>query len=88
MKRNMAKKQAKKINLIDFPEEIDRENNIRVYGEISYENQMGTIFFEIEAILRKHQPKALFLEIVKDFAIHDKGRTLKTILVNIENIAA
>ena len=48
----------------------------------------GTLFFEIEAILRKHQPKALFLEIVKDFAIHDKGRTLKTILVNIENIAA
>ena len=48
----------------------------------------GTLFFEIEAILRKHQPKAFFLENVKGLAIHDKSRTLKTILVNIRNIAA
>ena len=48
----------------------------------------GTLFFEIEAILRKHQPKAFFLENVKGLATHDKSRTLKTILVNIRNIAA
>ena len=48
----------------------------------------GTLFFEIEAILRKHQPKAFFLENVKGLAIHDKSSTLKTILVNIPNIAA
>ena len=36
----------------------------------------GTLFFEIEAILRKHQPRAFFLENVKGLAIHDKGRTL------------
>ena len=44
----------------------------------------GTLFFEIEAILQKHQPKAFFLENVKGLAIHDKGRTLKTILEHLE----
>ncbi|MBO4659598.1 MAG: DNA cytosine methyltransferase [Prevotella sp.] len=45
----------------------------------------GTLFFEIEAILRKHQPKAFFLENVKGLAIHDKGRTLKTILEHLND---
>lgn len=45
----------------------------------------GTLFFEIEAILRKHQPKAFFLENVKGLAIHDKGRTLKTILEHLDD---
>ena len=45
----------------------------------------GTLFFEIEAILRKHQPKAFFLENVKGLAIHDKGRTLKTILDHLDD---
>ena len=44
-----------------------------------------TLFFEIEAILRKHQPKAFFLENVKGLAIHDKGRTLKTILDHLND---
>lgn len=45
----------------------------------------GTLFFEIEAILRKHQPRAFFLENVKGLAIHDKGRTLKTILKHLDD---
>ncbi len=45
----------------------------------------GTLFFEIEDILRKHQPKAFFLENVKGLAIHDKGRTLATILNHLDN---
>ena len=45
----------------------------------------GTLFFEIEAILRKHQPRAFFLENVKGLAIHDKGRTLKTILEHLDD---
>lgn len=45
----------------------------------------GTLFFEIEAILRKHQPRAFFLENVKGLAIHDKGRTLKTILGHLDD---
>ena len=45
----------------------------------------GTLFFEVEGILRKHQPKAFFLENVKGLAIHDKGRTLKTILEHLDD---
>ena len=45
----------------------------------------GTLFFEIEDILRKHKPKAIFLENVKGLAIHDKGRTLKTILEHLDD---
>lgn len=45
----------------------------------------GTLFFEIEEILRKHKPKAIFLENVKGLAIHDKGRTLKTILEHLDD---
>lgn len=45
----------------------------------------GTLFFEVEDILRRHQPKAFFLENVKGLAIHDKGRTLKTILEHLDS---
>lgn len=45
----------------------------------------GTLFFEVEDILRRHQPQAFFLENVKGLAIHDKGRTLKTILEHLDD---
>lgn len=45
----------------------------------------GTLFFEIEAILRQHKPKAFFLENVKGLAIHNKGNTLKTILKHLDD---
>ncbi|MGI6244072.1 MAG: DNA cytosine methyltransferase [Prevotella sp.] len=45
----------------------------------------GTLFFDVEDILRHHQPRAFFLENVKGLAIHDKGRTLKTILEHLDD---
>lgn len=45
----------------------------------------GTLFFEIEDILRRHQPKAFFLENVKGLVSHNKGGTLKTILKHLED---
>lgn len=39
---NMATK-TKKISLVDFPEEVDKENGVRLYGETSYENQMAVL---------------------------------------------
>jgi DNA (cytosine-5)-methyltransferase 1 len=45
----------------------------------------GTLFFEIEAILKRHQPKAFFLENVKGLVSHDKGRTLETILKHLND---
>ena len=32
-----------KTSIIDFPENVDVVNNVRVYGEISYENQMAVL---------------------------------------------
>ena len=46
----------------------------------------GTLFFEIEEILRRHQPKAFFLENVKGLMIHDKGKTIKTILEHLDQV--
>ena len=40
----------------------------------------GTMFFEIQEILQKHNPPAIFLENVKQLVGHDVGRTFKTIL--------
>ena len=46
----------------------------------------GTLFFEIEEILRRKQPKAFFLENVKGLMIHDKGRTIRTILEHLDQV--
>ena len=46
----------------------------------------GTLFFEIEEILRRHQPKAFFLENVKGLMIHDKGKTIRTILDHLDQV--
>lgn len=45
-----------------------------------FEDTRGTLFFDVAEIIRRHQPKAFFLENVKGLINHDKGRTLKTIL--------
>lgn len=39
----------------------------------------GTMFFEIERILRYHRPRAILLENVKQLVSHDKGMTFKII---------
>ncbi len=40
----------------------------------------GTMFFEIERILRHHRPSVVFLENVKQLTTHDKGRTFAVIV--------
>ena len=44
----------------------------------------GTLFFEIERILRHHKPKAFLLENVRNLVSHDAGRTFDTILRHLE----
>jgi DNA (cytosine-5)-methyltransferase 1 len=39
----------------------------------------GTLFFEVERILRHHRPAAFLLENVKNLVSHDGGRTFRTI---------
>jgi len=45
-----------------------------------FEDTRGTLFFEIAEIVKRHQPKAIFLENVKGLRNHDKGKTLQVIL--------
>ena len=45
----------------------------------------GTLFFEIEDILRRKQPKAFFLENVKGPMIHKGGKTILTILEHLDD---
>lgn len=49
-----------------------------------FEDKRGVLFFEIEKIAKKHRPKVLFLENVKNLAWHNKGKTFKTIKNIIE----
>ncbi len=45
-----------------------------------FENETsGTLFFEIERILKEKHPPAFMLENVKNLKTHDKGKTFKTI---------
>lgn len=45
-----------------------------------FEDTRGTLFFDVAEIIKKKQPKAIFLENVKGLRNHDKGKSLKTIL--------
>lgn len=44
----------------------------------------GTLFFEIERILREKKPKAFMLENVRNLTAHDKGKTFKVIRTHLE----
>jgi len=46
----------------------------------------GTLFFDVERLLKKYKPKAFLLENVRGLTSHDKGRTFKTIINSLESI--
>ncbi len=46
----------------------------------------GTLFFDIERILRKKQPQAFLLENVRQLVSHDKGRTFFIIRERLEEL--
>ena len=46
----------------------------------------GTLFFEIERILRDRRPRAFMLENVKNLTAHDNGRTYRIIMQHLENL--
>lgn len=45
-----------------------------------FEETRGTLFFDTAEIIRRKRPRAFFLENVKGLLIHDRGRTMATIL--------
>lgn len=46
----------------------------------------GTLFFEIERILKEKRPKAFMLENVRNLTTHDKGNTFKVICSHLETL--
>ena len=50
------------------------------------EKGRGTLFFELARIIEKKQPRAIFLENVKNLVRHDKGSTLRVILKTLEDL--
>ena len=43
--------------------------------QLGFEDERGTLFFTIEQIVRRHRPKVIVLENVKNLETHDGGRT-------------
>lgn len=46
----------------------------------------GTLFFEVERLLKKYRPQGFILENVRGLTTHDKGRTFKTIVNSLKAI--
>jgi DNA (cytosine-5)-methyltransferase 1 len=46
----------------------------------------GTLFFEIERLLKKYQPEGFLLENVRGLTTHDSGRTFKTIVSSLQTL--
>ena len=44
----------------------------------------GTLFFDIERILKEKKPKAFMLENVRNLTAHDKGNTFRVIIAHLE----
>ncbi len=53
---------------------------------LGFADTRGTLFFEIERIIRKKRPRAFLLENVKQLKSHDHGRTLKIILLKLRDL--
>jgi DNA (cytosine-5)-methyltransferase 1 len=53
-------------------------------GMKGFGDTRGTLFFEIERILRAKRPKAFLLENVRNLVSHDKGQTFKVILEHLK----
>lgn len=58
-----------------------------VMGDMKgFDDTRGTLFFEIERILRDKRPKAFLLENVRNLVSHDKGRTFNVILGRLKTL--
>ncbi len=53
---------------------------------LGFADTRGTLFFEIERILRDKMPEAFLLENVKRLASHNKGRTFNEILIKLRKL--
>lgn len=54
--------------------------------QLGFADTRGTLFFEIARLLQENQPRAFFLENVKNLVSHDKGNTFKVIVSVLEEL--
>ncbi len=52
---------------------------------VGFEDTRGTLFFDVAEIIKRKQPRAIFLENVKGLRNHNGGKTLATILNVLRN---
>ncbi|BBB91078.1 MAG TPA: DNA (cytosine-5-)-methyltransferase [Methylomusa anaerophila] len=55
-------------------------------NRLGFDDIRGTLFFEIARILEAKRPRLFILENVKQLSRHNKGKTLQTILITLENL--
>lgn len=53
---------------------------------LGFDDTRGTLFFNIEAILKAKQPQAFLLENVKRLKSHDNGKTFEVILSHLKDL--
>lgn len=51
-----------------------------------FDDARGTLFFDVAEIIRRHRPRAVFLENVKNLQTHDNGRTFAVIKGTLEEL--
>ena len=51
-----------------------------------FEDARGTLFFDVARIIKRHNPKVVFCENVKNLVNHDRGRTFKVIKEILEDL--
>lgn len=51
-----------------------------------FEDSRGTLFFDVARIVNEKKPKVVFMENVKNFASHDKGKTLSVVKNTMEQL--
>lgn len=51
-----------------------------------FEDTRGTLFFDVAEIIKRKQPKAVFLENVKNLRSHDNGKTFEVIKNTLEDL--
>jgi len=60
--------------------------SIAGYREGFEDKERGNLFFEMYKIIKKHPPKVLFLENVKNLKGHNGGKTIKVIRESLEHL--
>lgn len=54
--------------------------------QLGFNDSRGTLFFDVARIVKEKMPKVVFMENVKNFAAHDKGRTLRVVKATMEEL--